>query len=242
MMIACDANQYEVVKYLSKERNIKLDENEIWDVLNACNCGDICVVQYLTRNFDLASFERVLTLIRSGVLQLEDHSWLLHKMSVKLSEIGINSQAPIDVIDGRETVTPLFLYALSGARDKCWVKLIGRHADVRAKSSKGRTILHAACAGGNLEMVKYLVEVCGLNVFDLDNEDRQPIYYAMRSIEHTRNVNETKALLKYLYSQMQKVEKAEKENAGQAHVAGGILFKGTDKWSHVKLLMNLLRE
>jgi hypothetical protein len=61
-------------------------------------------------------------------------------------------------------------------------------------------------------------------------------------MQHTRNANETKVLLRYLYSQMQKVEKAEKENVGQAHVPRGILLKGTDKWSNALLLMNLLRE
>lgn len=78
-----------------------------------------------------------------------------------------------------EKISP-FLLAVEAGRLDVVQLLVSKHsANTKAVAVENLTALHIASQNGNIEMVRYLVEQCGLDVQAVDVFDRMSLYWAL---------------------------------------------------------------
>jgi ankyrin repeat protein len=99
---------------------------------------------------------------------------------VKLIEFLIEEGAYVNAVD--ELGTTSFMNCIMNGEAGLCKLLVERGADPTARRSNGGTALHAAAQKGHVDVFRYLVEDCGLNIeaefIGKDSRPRTPLFLA----------------------------------------------------------------
>ncbi|XP_071086413.1 putative ankyrin repeat protein RF_0381 [Haliotis cracherodii] len=168
--LACTGGNIEIVNYLLTEALVDInitDENNYTPAIIAATAGHRNVFDLLVlKGADLT----ILGDDDNSVLHAASRGGTIEIVRNVLTRNIVNINAR-----GIDEMTPVFLAALNG-HDEVFDLLVEKEADLLIVANDGDTILHAACRGGNVQIVKY---VLSQNIVDVNSKGYNGLTPAM---------------------------------------------------------------
>ncbi|KAH0793308.1 ankyrin repeat protein [Histomonas meleagridis] len=169
--IACHYGNLQVIKYLVEEQKVNINAKNKYHEIPfhfSCGYGDLEVVKYLyDKGADINAVEdrgypSAFFAVQNGKLNI------LQYLIEKGFDIYYSSNDKVTIlhVSARKSF-PCLKYLI----ESC-------NGDLNLKDIDGKGLLHFACLGGNLENVKYLIEVHKFNKEEKTNEQLTPLHFA----------------------------------------------------------------
>jgi len=177
------SSEVDVVKYLIRSgANVNVRSDSGLNLLHvAAKVGNLEVLKYLVEEVGMDPDERSCPKLSTFQGFPSDNLGFIETMERFSSDfIKVNCSAPIHFAASKGYLDVVKYLAKCGA-------------DIKSKGRDGRTVFHYACYGGNLELVKYLLENFNFDVNEADKCGCTPLIYAIRG----KSENKIE-LLKYL--------------------------------------------
>ncbi|XP_067659868.1 ankyrin-3-like [Haliotis asinina] len=170
--LACEGGNLDIVKYILKQNTVNINslgENGWTPAMKAALKGHKDVFNLIvTQGADLS-------------LMQEEGDSILHAAckggNVKIVN-NILSQSTIDInLGGTNMLTPVMVAAYRGHKD-VFNMLVTKDADLLIKDGDQNSILHLACKGGNMEIMKHILTYNTMDVNDIGKEGLTPVMLA----------------------------------------------------------------